>query len=163
VSGPRRRSGGFDKGRRPVRLADRAGFWPARMSPMRAAARVPLPNPSRLTGDLPDSGPEGCLLLRAGAHHVSGQPSTRTPSTRIPVTTFSTASRARLRHASAGPHYIQCHSGLCRNTVNCSDVPMIPTFSISQSVNLQAISGTHPILKESPGTSYSIASVELWK
>ena len=37
------RSGGFDKGRRPVRLlADRAGFWPARKSPMRVAARVPF-------------------------------------------------------------------------------------------------------------------------
>jgi hypothetical protein len=28
-------------------LADRAGFWPARMSPMWAAARVPLSNPPR--------------------------------------------------------------------------------------------------------------------
>jgi hypothetical protein len=44
----RGRSGGFDKGRRPVRLlADRAGFWPARNGPMRAAARVPLSNPPR--------------------------------------------------------------------------------------------------------------------
>ena len=35
----------IDKGRRPVRLfADRAGFSPARMSPMWAAARVPLSN-----------------------------------------------------------------------------------------------------------------------
>ena len=48
VAAPCGRSGGFDKGRRPVRLpADRAGFWPARMSPMRAAARVPLSNPPR--------------------------------------------------------------------------------------------------------------------
>jgi len=47
VSVLRGRSGGFDKGRRPVRLlADRAGFWPARMNPMRAA-RVPLSNPPR--------------------------------------------------------------------------------------------------------------------
>jgi hypothetical protein len=35
VAAPCGRSGGFDKGRWPVRLlADRAGLWPARMSPM---------------------------------------------------------------------------------------------------------------------------------
>ena len=45
---PCQRSGGFDKGRWPVRLfADRAGFWPARKCPMGAAARVPLSNPLR--------------------------------------------------------------------------------------------------------------------
>jgi hypothetical protein len=38
-----RRSGGFDKGRWPVRwLGDRAGFWPAPVSPIWAIARVPL-------------------------------------------------------------------------------------------------------------------------
>jgi hypothetical protein len=38
---------GFDKGRWPVRLlADRAGFWPAPVSPMWAIARVPLSNPA---------------------------------------------------------------------------------------------------------------------
>jgi hypothetical protein len=49
-------SGGFDKGRRPVRLlADRAGFLPARKDPMRAAVRVPLSNPPRLR-DFPGFG-----------------------------------------------------------------------------------------------------------
>jgi V8-like Glu-specific endopeptidase len=43
-----RRSGGFYKGRWPVSwLGDRAGFGPARMSPMWAIARVPLSNPPR--------------------------------------------------------------------------------------------------------------------
>ena len=43
-----RRSGGFDKGRWPVRWSsDRAGFWPARISPIWAIARVPLSNPPR--------------------------------------------------------------------------------------------------------------------
>jgi hypothetical protein len=43
-----RRSGGFDKGRLPVRLpGDRAAFWHARVSPIWAAARVPLSNPPR--------------------------------------------------------------------------------------------------------------------
>ena len=42
------RSDGFDKGRWPVRcLSDRAGFWPARVSPIWAIARVPLSNPPR--------------------------------------------------------------------------------------------------------------------
>jgi hypothetical protein len=46
-----RRSGGFDKGRWPVRLSsDRAGFRPARISPMWAIARVPLSNPPRPRG-----------------------------------------------------------------------------------------------------------------
>jgi len=40
--------GGFDKGRWPVSWpGDRAGFWPARISPMWAIARVPLSNPPR--------------------------------------------------------------------------------------------------------------------
>jgi V8-like Glu-specific endopeptidase len=43
-----RPSGGFDKGRWPVSLlGDRAGFWPARISPIWAIARVPLSNPPR--------------------------------------------------------------------------------------------------------------------
>jgi hypothetical protein len=54
-----RRSGGFDKGRLPVRLpGDRAAFWRARFSPIWAAARVPLSNPPRLGEMLrPSSGP----------------------------------------------------------------------------------------------------------
>ena len=42
-------SGGFYKGRLPVRLpGDRAALWHARISPIWAAARVPLSNPLRL-------------------------------------------------------------------------------------------------------------------
>jgi len=47
-----RRSGGFDKGRWPVRWSsDRAGFWPARISSIWAIARVPLSNPLRLRAE----------------------------------------------------------------------------------------------------------------
>jgi hypothetical protein len=53
-----RRSGGFDKGRWPVSWpGDRAGFWPARMSPMWAVARVPLSNPPRFWTLRVDRGP----------------------------------------------------------------------------------------------------------
>ena len=49
-----RRSGGFDKGRWPVRyLGDRAGFWPAPVCPIWAIARVPLSNPPRPRGPDP--------------------------------------------------------------------------------------------------------------
>jgi hypothetical protein len=48
-----RQSGGFDKGRRLVRLPAVGGWlWPARMSPMGAVARVPLSNPPRPSGDI---------------------------------------------------------------------------------------------------------------
>jgi hypothetical protein len=69
----RRRSGGFDKGWRPVRLlADRAGFWPARMSPMRAAARVPLFKQGH--GKVAFMQPEAALASAAGRGRGDGWP-----------------------------------------------------------------------------------------
>jgi hypothetical protein len=83
-----KRSGRFGKGRRPVRLlADRAGFWPARVNPMRAAATVPLPNPPR-TWCLPGlRRPEAMPFAPADRHRPgrSGAPmgaTARAPSRR---------------------------------------------------------------------------------
>jgi len=64
----RRQSGGFDKGRWPVRWpGDRAGFWPARISPTWAIARVPCQ--IRRGSDLPAS-----TAVRLGLLVFSRQP-----------------------------------------------------------------------------------------
>src|SRR5215472_14980131 len=43
---------------------DRAGFWPARVSPIWAVARVPLSNPPRPWSFSADRGPQGFRLSR---------------------------------------------------------------------------------------------------
>jgi hypothetical protein len=83
VAAPRRRSGGFDKGRRAVRLlADRAGFSPARKSPMRAAARVPLSNPPRSrwpSGGSAAAPADKCLRASRPALRPAGRERQREP------------------------------------------------------------------------------------
>ncbi len=70
----RRQSGGFDKGRWPVRWpGDRAGFWPARISPIWAIARVPLSNPSRRRTFGFHCGPRKYLCFRASRPALVGR------------------------------------------------------------------------------------------